>query len=176
MGKLIIIAASLGALAVPAASMAAVSYNDASVGSVSKGDVQTALGGINDDALQSAWKDGKITFTSKYQMDSIDRWNCSDGSVQQMTLRTVQAKPLNVSANTNKQGKVTTGCTLKGVNETVGGKFLYGERIGYDKMYQCPAGSYFTGFAPHVFENTVLPGVQVTYDGTTFDLPNTPVV
>ena len=42
-------------------------------------------------------------------------------------------------------------------------------------MYQCPADSYFTGFAPHGFENTVLPGVQVTYYGATFDLPNTPV-
>jgi hypothetical protein len=171
MRKLIILAISLMALAAPAASMAAVTYNDTSVGSVSKGDIQT-LFGWNDAALQSAWKDGKITFTSKYQMDSVDRWNCTDGSVQQMTLRTVQAKPLNVTPVTNAQGKVTSGWTLNGINENVGGKFLYGERIGYDRMYQCPAGSYFTGFAPHGFENTVLPGVQVNG----IDLPVTPVV
>ena len=79
------------------------------------------------------------------------------------------------TAATNGQGKVTSGWTLNGVNQNLCGKYLYGERIGYDKMYQCPAGSYFTGIAPHVFENTVLPGVQVTYNGTSFDLPNTPV-
>ena len=172
----VIAATALTALiATASVASAAVTYNDQSVGTVGKGDVQTAVGGINDAALQSAWKDGKITFNSKYQMDSIDRWNCTDGSVQQMTLRTVQARQLNVTAATNGQGKVTSGWTLNGINQDLGGKFLYGERIGYDKMYQCPAGSYLTGFAPHGFENTVLPGVQVTYNGTTFDLPNTPV-
>ena len=170
-----IAATALTALIATGTAASAATYDNQSVGTVGKGDVQTAVGGINDAALQSAWKDDKITFTSKYQMDSIDRWNCTDGSVQQMTLRTVQAKPLNVTAATNAQGKVTSGWTLNGVNQNVGGNYLYGERIGYDKMYQCPAGSYFTGFAPHAFENTVLPGVQVTYNGTTFDLPNTPV-
>ena len=89
----VIAATALTALiATASVASAAVTYNDQSVGLVGKGDVQTAVGGINDAALQSAWKDGKITFTSKYQMDSIDRWNCTDGSVQQMTLRTVQAR------------------------------------------------------------------------------------
>ena len=92
-------------IATTGAASASVTYNEQSVGTVGKGDVQTAVGGINDAALQTAWKDGKITFTSKYQMDSIDRWNCTDGSVQQMTLRTVQAKPLNVTAATNAAGQ-----------------------------------------------------------------------
>ena len=161
--------AALALLATAAAASAAVTYDGNSLGSVSKGDVQSALGGINDATLQSKWKSGEIKFTSEYQMDSIDQWTCSDGSIGQRTLRTVQAKPLNVTPITNAQGKVTSGWTLNGVNNNVAGSFLRGERIG--TMYECPAGSYFTGFAPHVFENTVLPGVYV--NGTY--LPITPV-
>jgi hypothetical protein len=168
MRKFITAGMAVAMLAIPAAASASVNVNDAGVGTVGKGDVQSVLG-FNDAEMQTAWKDGKVKFTTLYQMDSIDRWNCSDGSVQQMTLRTVQAKPLNVIANTNKAGKLTSGWDLNGVS-TIGGTFVRGERIGYDKMYQCPGG-YLTGFAPHLFENTILPGISV--NGTS--LPNTPV-
>lgn len=131
--------------------------------------------GMNESKFQTAVKtEGAFKFTVKYQMDSIDRWTCSDGRTGQMTLRTVQSRPLNVTNVFNTSANKVTGFTLNGIDQAKGGTFLYGERIGYDKMYQCPGG-YFTGLAPHLFENTVLPGVSVNYGGTPYELPNTPV-
>ncbi|TCN41675.1 hypothetical protein EV644_10457 [Kribbella orskensis] len=172
-------ATAVGAPIAMAASSAnaAVTYDDKSVGTVDKGDVQT-LFGLNDNALQNAVKDGKITFTSKYQMDNnANAWTCSDGSTQKWTLRTVQSRALNVTTIVNKSANKVTGFTLSGIDETKGGTFFSGERIG--SLFTCPAGSsptsYYVPQTPaEQFVNTVLPGVQVTYNGTTYDLPNTP--
>ena len=162
--------ATIGLASIATAANASVTYDDSSVGTVGKGDVQTALGGINDATLQSMWKDGKIKFTSKYQMDSTDVWNCSNGSTNSRTSRVMQSRVLDVTAATNTHGKVTSGWKLNGVNENVGGTYLGGERFGAPYVGYCPAGA-FTGFAPHVFTNTVLPGVKVNG----IDLPVTPV-
>ena len=182
MRKIILGLVAAAAVAAPIAlatssAHAAVTYDDQSVGVVGKGDVQTALGGINDAALQDAWKTGNLKFTSLYQMDNNTRWSCSDGSVGTWTIRTVQSRVLNATAATNAQGKVTSGWTLNGIDQTKGGTFVRGERIG--TMGACPAGSYMTGFLTQnpadQFVNTVLPGVNVTYNGASYDLPVTPV-
>jgi hypothetical protein len=100
MKKYIVAIAALVALAVPTAAMAAVSYDEASAGSVSKGDVQS-LFGWNDAALQTAWKDGKIKFTSKYVMATDTNWSCSDGSIGHWVIASTFAQPLNVTPQTN---------------------------------------------------------------------------
>ena len=110
-------------------------------------------------------------------MDTNTRWSCSDGSVGTWTIRTVQSRQLVATPETNKHGKVTSGWTLNGIDQTKGGTFVRGERIG--TMGACPAGSGMTGFLSQnpadQFVNTVLPGVKVAYNGTSYDLPVTPV-
>jgi hypothetical protein len=174
---LVAAAAVAAPLALASTANAAVTYDDQSVGVVGKGDVQTAVGGINDAVLQDAWKTGNLRFVSLYQMDNNTRWSCSDGSVGTWTIRTIQSRVLNATPATNAQNKVTSGWTLNGIDQTKGGTFVRGERIG--TMGACPAGSYMTGFVSQnpadQFVNTVLPGVKVTYNGTSYDLPVTPV-
>jgi hypothetical protein len=100
-----------------------------------------------------------VKFTTHYRMDSIARWTCSDGSTQQWTSRVIQDRDLLVTAK--KLFGVTLGWNVGSIDENVGGRYVRGERIGYDKMYQCPNGSSFTGIAPHKFENTVIGAIKV---------------
>jgi Ni/Co efflux regulator RcnB len=167
MRKLIIAGMAVAMLAVPAAASASVSYDDQSVGTVDKQDVQNVFG-WNDAKPQDNAAKGNVKFTSKYQMDSTDAWDCGN-SIQQRTSRVIQSRVLNVSATKNPHGKVL-GWTLNGINENLGGTYLGGERIGAPYVGYCPPGEAFGGFLPHVFTNTVIPGVQV--NGA--DLPNTP--
>lgn len=139
------------------------------VGTVDKTEVQ-AIGGGNNAAFQG-YAEG-VKFTTEYQMDSTDQWTCSDGSIGQRTSRVVQSRLLNSTQVRNTGNGQVTGFKLNGINENIGGTFVRGEYIG--SLFQCPVGSYFTGFAPHLFINTVLPGtVQVTANGKTAALPNT---
>ena len=74
-------------------------------------------------------KVGDVRFTSKYRVDSTDVWSCSDGSTQSRIR----------------------------IDENKGGTYLSGTRIGAPYVGYCPTGG-FTGFLPHEFTNTVIPG------------------
>jgi hypothetical protein len=178
MRKLIIIAASVMALAIPAAGMAAVSYNDASVGSAGKGDIQTLFGWDNG-TFQTNAKSGAIKFTSLYQMDNNAlAWTCSDGNVHKWTLRTIQSRTLVATPVWNGNHTQILGYDLGGIDFAQGGAFVRGEYPNGQSPFTCPVGSPTSYYVPQTpaeqFVNTVLPGVQVTYNGTTYDLPNTP--
>jgi hypothetical protein len=182
MRKLIILAVSVVALAAIAAPLAnaAVTYDDASVGSVGKGDIQNLFGWDNG-TFQTEAKAGNVTFTSLYQKDNnAAAWTCSDGNVHKWTLRTVWSQPLVATPVWNGNHTQILGYDLGGIDSAKGGAFVRGERPNAQSPYVCPTGSSWTGFVNQTmaeqFVNTVLPGVQVTYDGSTFDLPVTPVV
>jgi hypothetical protein len=167
--KTIIGLTAVAVLAVPAAASANVNYDDYSVGFVGKGDVQTALGGINDAAMQQLWGQGKVKFTSKVVNGNETRWKCGSGVNGQTSLVT-QAQALDVKANTNKAGKLTNGWDLNG-RSGVGGTYISGKRVGAPYVGYCPAGQAFGGFLDNVFTTDYLPGVQVNG----IDLPNAPV-
>jgi hypothetical protein len=183
MRKLIIIAASLVALAAVIATPfanAAVSYDNASVGHVDKTDIQN-LFNWNNGTFQTKAQAGGIKFTSLYQMDNnANAWTCSDGNVYKYTLRTVQSRTLLATPVWNGNHSQILGFDLGGIDPTKGGTYVSGGRPNAPSPYVCPTGAYMTGFVNQTmdeqFVNTVLPGVQVTYDGTSFDLPNTPAV
>jgi hypothetical protein len=160
--KLIIIAASFAALAIPTAAMATVSYDDYRVGHVDKGDIQTMFG-WNDAAMQA--NAASIKFTNKLVSVRDTSWTCSDGSEQHSFYTVTSVRPLDVTAQKNKQGKVTDW-TLNGLSKTDFGTVTgAGER---SPSYACPAGSYFTGLNVAQSASTI---VQV--NGV--DLPLTPV-
>ena len=172
MRKLILAGMALAMLAVPAAASANVAVDAQGVGTVDKGDVMKPFG-WNETKFQNSVH--SVKFTVKYQMDSTDVWSCSDGSTQSRTSRVMQSRALNVTNVRNESANKVTGFTLNGINENVGGTYLSGTRLGAPYVGYCPAGG-FTGFLPHVFENTVLPDtVQATNGTITVDLPNTPV-
>jgi hypothetical protein len=168
MRKLIVLAISLIALAVPTAAMAAVSYDDYRVGSVDKGDIQS-LFGWNDAALQSAAKNGQITFTNKLVTVKDSSWTCSDGSTQHHFFTTTSVRPLDVAVQKNPNGKVL-GWTLNGLSKT---DFGTTTGVGSDGQrfpsYACPAGAFFTGLNVAQSHSTI---AQVNG----IDLPNTPVL
>jgi hypothetical protein len=177
MRKLIILAVSLVALAAFAAPFAnaAVTYDDQSVGTADKGNVMD-LFDLNERQFQTAVKDGKITFSSLYQMDNnANAWTCSDGLVHKWTLRTVQSRALDVDNIVNESANKVTGFTLNGIDQSVGGTFVSGSRPNAASPYVCPTGFQWTGMVSQTmaeqFVNTVLPGVRVTYNGVTHDLP-----
>jgi hypothetical protein len=177
MRKLIILAVSLVALAAFAAPFAnaAVTYDDQSVGTADKGNVMD-LFDLNERQFQTAVTEGKITFSSLYQMDNnANAWTCSDGLVHKWTLRTIQSRALDVDNIVNESAHKVTGFTLNGIDESVGGTFVSGSRPNAASPYVCPTGFRWTGMVPQTmdeqFVNTVLPGVLVTYNGVTHDLP-----
>jgi hypothetical protein len=161
-------------MAVAGTASAAVNVDANGVGTVDKGDVMQKFG-MNESKFQAAVKTpDAFKFTVKYQMDSTDVWSCSDGSTESRTSRVLQSRALNVTNVFNTSANKVTGFTLDGINENVGGSYLSGTRFGAPYVGYCSAGG-FAGFLPHVFENTVLPGVSVSNNGTPFELPNTPV-
>ena len=87
MRKLIITAVAVMALtmAVAGTASAAVNVDDSGNGFVGKGDVQTALGGINDAAMQAMWdtpNHSGVEFMSTFKTVKDTSWNCTDGSDQ----------------------------------------------------------------------------------------------
>ena len=167
MKKVIITGAALAALAVPAAAGASVNVNDQGVGFVGKGDVQTALGGINDQALQTKWKAGEIKFTGHTWLATETRWACGD-TVQSRTSKVVQNTKLDATPNLNPHGKVADGFNLNGHGSNVGGSYVGGGSFGAPYIGYCDSGA-FGGFLPHVLTSGVVPGVYV--NGVA--LPNT---
>ncbi len=182
MKKFIVTGAALVALAVPAVASANVNVDDQGVGFVGKGDVQTALGGIDDHARQSLHEQGKVKFTTGYTWSLDYLMQCSktvfqNGQVKQVntgTGHTIVSAPITqdakVSANTNKPGKLTNGWDIGGFDgPTTTGASTYSPAV-------CPAGSSATSSISQVTNYGPRSGLQVTVPGYgTFDLPNTPV-
>jgi hypothetical protein len=156
---LALVAASTIAVLAGSGSANAYTANADGSTSVTKGEVQKALG-WNNAEFDANVKPGVPvpTFTGLVQMDSTDVWSCSDGSTESRTSRVIQSQAFNVKQVLNGNGKQVTGWTLNG---TVGyGSYVSGTRLGAPYVGYCANGG-FTGFLPHVFENTVLPGVSV---------------
>lgn len=160
--------ATAGLMASASFASASVSVNDG-VGFVGKGDVQTALGGINDSALQTQWKDGKIKFTATVTEVGGIQWGCSDGTTERYTSTQVIAKPLTVTANTNAQGKVSNGFNLDGIAAGAG-TVLSTETTGGFML--CPNGVRNTSLSFFSDPTVVNPGIFVNGEA----LPNTPVI
>ena len=156
-------------MAVAGTASAAVKVDDSGNGFVGKGDVQTALGGINDPTFQKMWSEGKIKFTGHTWLATETRWMCGD-HIESQTSKVTQDTKLDVTPNLNPQGKVADGFNLRGTGSNVGGSYVKGERYGAPYVGYCSSGS-FGGFADHVFTNGVLPGIYVNG----IALPNTPV-
>jgi hypothetical protein len=169
--KFVIIGAALMALAIPSVASANVAVENG-VGTVGKGDVQTALGGINDATMQSMWDKKQVTFTAKTTEVGGIQWTCGDGSTENFTTTTVKRSPLNVVAKTNGAGKLTSGWTLNsltGADGTVlstenGGTFPFGSALCADHGGRVSGLDFFSN-------PTTVGGLMVNG----IDLPNTPV-
>jgi hypothetical protein len=162
MKKFIITGAALVALAVPAVASANVDVNDQGVGFVGKGDVQTALGGINDAAVQSKWSKGEIAFTSTTVEKYAYSITCANGTKGEYVMTTTSKRAVNVVARTTPSGKVTQGWDLTGLGSTIG-------QPTHTSGGPCTGGFTFDSFTPtHTVSGG---GLQVNG----IDLPNTPV-
>jgi hypothetical protein len=163
------VAATALAMAVAGTASASVNVNDQGVGFVGKGDVQTALGGINDPTFQTQWNNKEIKFTAKRVLSTETVWQCGN-STNSRTSTVTQAQPMNVTPNLNPQGKVADGFNLNGIDTSKGGTYISGAYSGAPYVGYCASGA-FGGFLPHVFKDTVLPDIYVNG----ISLPNTPV-
>ena len=162
-------------LATAAVASASVNVTDG-VGHVDKGDVQSALKWNNGDFDNYA---AGLTFSSGTVTKVYNNsWICQDGSSYNQPRTQVLAQTLQATPVMSSNGKQITGWDLANVGST---KVLSDTGI----PAQCPGsrvdirGSYFsaTGLAYNTLASTtVAPGVlQVTGNGVTADLPNTPV-
>ena len=170
MRKLILTGMALAMLAIPAAASASVNVNDSGTGFVGKGDVQIALGRINDSTLQQMASAGQIKFTGHTWLATETRWTCGN-DVNSQTSKVTQATKFDATANTNPQGKVSNGWNLTGHGSNVGGSYVKGERYGAPYVGYCPTGGTVS-FLPAVFTNGTIPGLYVNG----IALPNTPIV
>jgi hypothetical protein len=171
MRKFIIIAAAIAALAIPTAAMANVAVDASGTGFVGKGDVQTALGGINDNTLQTMWKDGKIKFTVNAEKVAADYEMSCYGSTATMHRQIIYFGTATIEATAllNPQGKVSQGWNLTG--KTTG--FTYSGGAVRDSA--CPEGSFpFMNVGVPAQPNTVSITGGLKVNG--IDLPNTPVL
>ena len=177
MRKFIITVASLLALAVPAAGMASVAVDAAGNGHVDKGDVQTALKWNNPDFDKYA---AGLTFSSGTVTKVYNNsWICQDDTSYNQPRTQVLAQTLQATPVMSSNGKQITGWDLTNVSST---KVLSDTGI----PAQCPGSrvdilaSYFSpaGLAYNTVASTTVTagGLQVTGNGVTVDLPNTPVL
>jgi hypothetical protein len=163
-------AIAAGILITPAVASASVNVDDAGIGTVGKGDVQSVLG-FNDAEMQAAWKKGDVKFSSTFKTDKDTSWTCSDGSTQHHHYVTTTKRPYDVTANTNKAGKLTNGWDFNGMSKTDFGSTT---GVGSDGQrfpsYSCAGHGSFTG----LFVNQTHTPLSLTVNG--IDLSNTPVV
>ena len=168
----IITLSAIALLATAAVASASVNVTDG-VGHVDKGDVQSALKWNNGDFDKYA---AGLTFsTGTVTKVYNNSWICQDGSSynqpRTQVLGTLKATPV-MSSN----GKQITGWDLAGADSTKAlsdtGIPAVPTNIDYLASYFSPAGLAVNTLA----STTVAPGVlQVTGNGVTADLPNTPV-
>jgi len=125
MRKLIILGASLMALAIPAAGLASVTVNADGTGFVGKGDVQTALGGLNNARIQA--KDFTVTFTQKSTTQQSFDWTCvkttvtGNGTVRETRQERANVTTTDVTAVISNEARVKnqiTGFNLTGFGDT----------------------------------------------------------
>jgi hypothetical protein len=184
--KIAALAALSAAAVVGLASQAGATVNvtDGS-GFVGKGDVQNALQLANDAAIQTVFQSpGGIKFTAgTVTLGNETRWTCSDGSTNSRTSLVTMAALVNATPNTNAQGKLSNGWNLNGTSG-LGGKYISGKYVGAPYVGDC-GGAGFTGFVNSTNPATAYPQftttfesgpLQVTGNGITADLPNTPIV
>jgi len=172
-------------LAVATLIMGAASANatvavDNGVGFVGKGDVQTALGLANDQAMQNLHKADGVKFTNggSTGIQTITQTvQCKTfvGAVNKGTVKWVLTNPftdtVNVTAvaNTNAAGKLTNGWNLTG-NQTA--ERVLGKTT--TALQHCPSGQYGSGIiATTVVDSNVVTTSGLKVNGV--DLPNTPV-
>jgi hypothetical protein len=154
MRKLIIIAASIAALAIPTAAMATVAVDGTGTGFVGKGDVQTALGLANDQAMQDLFasttpKGAAIKFTSSYTWALDNTMACMADVPGQLPVPTGDTihvingvkvtQAVSATANVNNADKLTNGWNLTGLV----GPITYGSPTS-ETIGTCPAGSRAT--------------------------------
>jgi hypothetical protein len=148
---------------------------DNGVGFVGKGDVQTALGGINDTAIQDKWSKGEVKFTSDYVWALDNTMGCTvpvPGGLPVLTGDTIHvingitvSQTVNAVAKTTPSGKLTNGWNLTGLVGSVAYVSPTSETIG-----TCPEGSRATKTLKQV-ETKSTPSLFVNG----IALPNTPV-
>ena len=176
MRKLIIFAAAISALAIPTAAIASVSF-DGATGFVGKGDVQTALKWNNADFDKYA---ADLTFSSGTVTKVYNNsWICQDGTSYNQPRTQVLATLKKAIPVMSSNGKQITGWDIKGwdptraLSDTGIPAQCPGSRVDFLQSYFSPAGLAYNTLA----STTVTPGVlQVTGNGETKDLPNTPVL
>jgi hypothetical protein len=195
MKKFIITGMAVAMLAVPSAAMADVNVDANGNGFVGKGDVQNALSLGSDQGMQDLFKldtnqDGQpgdeIKFTTSYKTGTDNTRICMQfgGPGEPVFVPVPGAEPVHViisklvtqdakvTANVNNAGKLTNGWNLNGFD----GAKTYGPQTT-ETIGTCPAGSIgATKTISVVGMESARSGLQVTGNGITADLPNTPVV
>ena len=173
--KLILVAGALAALAVPSVAGANVAVENG-VGHVDKGDVQTALKWNNGDFDKNV---GSLVFSSGTVTKVYNNsWICQDGSTYNQPRTQVLAQTPKATPVMSGNGKQITGWDLTDAGST---KVLSdtgipaqcpGSRVDILASYYSPAGLAYNTLASTTATPSVL---QVTGNGVTKDLPNTPL-
>ena len=168
MKKFITAGLAIAMLAVPSVASANVAVENG-VGFVGKGDVQTALGLANDQAMQEYFKSPGVKFTAKTVVTTDNSWTCSDGETYRNAggpWVTTQTYTVKAQANTNNAGKLSNGWNLSGRDFAVPGTLSStGDRF---PAGICPAGTSLTGIAQ-------VPSSVSTLYVNGAELPNTPI-
>ncbi len=166
-------AAVIAPVAMTASSASAATYDAAGVGTVAKGDVMTPLG-LNESAFQGIVKANPAAFTFKdvFTATTDTTWGCSDGSIQHHYRNTILTSPINATNIVNGSANKVTGWTLTGKGTSV----ITENNTGGTRFptFACPAGTS-ADFSQYNVAQSHSQAVSFVYDGTSYDLPNTPV-
>lgn len=170
MRRLIILGISIAALAVPATALANVAVENG-VGSVGKGDVQYALGG-NNAAFDTYASSVKFSVNKETVFRLVYRCNGVD-YINEVTNKAVQ--PIAAHATKSANGRQITGWNLTGQEGAVTSSVTtYSNSSAYFQAFM--ACGFKTPETLPTDDPTVSTGIlQVTGNGVTKDLPNTPV-
>jgi hypothetical protein len=184
--KFIVVAGALAALAIPSVASASVNVDDAGNGFVGKGDVQTALGYVNDADFQP--DAANITFTQQSEIRSTVAHGvkCAplvNGTPDMTKAHEIGDVDLGHAGYTTKtitakakggNGKVT-GWNLTGASTTT----TVPPTMNYSSiMKSCPVGETFVGYVdptPPYTSHITPGGLMVSNGSERVALPNTPV-
>ena len=172
----IIALAAIALFATAAVASAAVAVDAAGNGHVDKGDVQSALKWNNGDFDKYV---GGLTFSIPGTVTKVynNSWICQDGTSYNQPRIQVLTQTVKATAVKSSNGKQITGWDLVGsptvLSDTGIPAQCTGSRLDIFGSYFSPAGLAYNTLAS---TTDTLGGLQVTGNGVTVDLSNTPVV
>jgi hypothetical protein len=171
MKKFLIAGMAIAMLAVPAVASANVAYDAQGVGTVDKGDVMQKFN-WNENKFQTQYVD-TVAFSAKSVVKDTYTWDCPGGVVPApYVMTTTKTGPVNAVKVRNESANKVTSWKLDGFSAPLTTPTYASE----GQPLACPGGAPFLGGFRVADSSTTITDLKVSSNGTTFDLPNTPVV